>query len=90
MTNATTRDSIKRVDDKKLVQKFLNDRMHITVEDCDSLLTTYGFELRKGRGSHKVYHKKGDAPITVVAPKDKKYVKPGYVNLLIKRLNLEG
>ncbi|MDD4860295.1 MAG: type II toxin-antitoxin system HicA family toxin, partial [Dehalococcoidales bacterium] len=63
---------------------------HITVEDCDRLLTVHGFELRKGGGSHRVYHKKSDAPVTVVSPKDNKYVKPGYVNLIIKRLNLEG
>lgn len=76
-------------DNEKLIRKFLNDKMHITVEDCDKLLTTYGFKLRKSSGSHRVYHRKGGKPVTVVNPKGKKYVKPSYVNLLIKCLNLE-
>ena len=75
--------------DEKIIKKFINDKMHITVEDCDRLLTLYGYELRKSGGSHKAYHKKGDAPITIVTPKNKKFVKPSYVNLIIKRLNLE-
>ena len=76
--------------DEKLIKKFLTDKMHITVEDCDRLLTLYGYEYRKHGGSHRVYHKKGGVPVTVVTPKNKKYVKPAYVNLIIKRLNLEG
>lgn len=75
---------------EKLIHKFHTDKVHITVEDCDRLLTAYGYELRKSGGSHRVYHKKSGAPVTVVTPKGKKYVKPGYVNLIIKRLNLEG
>ena len=63
--------------------------MHITVEDCGGLLVTYGYELHKKGGSHQTYHKKGATPINVVIPKGKKYVKPGYVELLIKKLNLE-
>jgi len=76
-------------DKVKLIQKFLADKKHITVDDCDRLLTAYGFKLRKSSGSHRVYHRKGDTPVTVVTPKGKKYVKPGYVNLIIKRLNPE-
>jgi predicted RNA binding protein YcfA (HicA-like mRNA interferase family) len=76
-------------DKEKLIRKFFNDRMHITIQDCERLLNAYGYELRKGRGSHSVYHKKGDTPVIVVSPKGKKYVKPGYVNLIIKRLKLE-
>ena len=41
-------------------------------------------------GSHLVYHQKGNIPITVITPKNNKYVKPGYVKLIIKRLRLEG
>jgi hypothetical protein len=37
-----------------------------------------------------MYHKKGDAPITIVSPHHSKYVKPGYVKLMVKRLKLEG
>lgn len=76
--------------DEKLIEKFLTDRMHITVEDCDRLLTNYGYSLHKKGGSHRTYHKKDDTPINVVTPKNTKYVKPGYVEKIIKKLNLEA
>ncbi|RJQ40965.1 MAG: type II toxin-antitoxin system HicA family toxin, partial [Dehalococcoidia bacterium] len=57
---------------------------------CERLLIALGYRLRKSGGSHRVYHKKGDRPIIVVTPKNSRYVKPGYVNLIIKKLNLEG
>ncbi|MBI2830712.1 MAG: type II toxin-antitoxin system HicA family toxin [Chloroflexi bacterium] len=76
--------------DEKLVKKFLTDRMHITVEDCDRLLTAYGYEWRKGGGSHRTYHKKGTRPITVVVPKNTKYVNTSYAKNIIKVLELEG
>jgi predicted RNA binding protein YcfA (HicA-like mRNA interferase family) len=75
--------------DEKLIKKFLSDKNHITVGDCCRLLTTFGFKLRKRGGSHQVYHKEDEAPITVINPKKMKYVKPAYVNLIIKRLKLE-
>jgi predicted RNA binding protein YcfA (HicA-like mRNA interferase family) len=75
---------------ENLVNKFLNDITHITVEDCDKLLVTHGYSLHKSGGSHRVYHKKGDTPIIVVTPKSTKYVKSGYVKMLNKKLNLEG
>jgi predicted RNA binding protein YcfA (HicA-like mRNA interferase family) len=76
-------------DIEKLVRKFLTDKTHITVDDCDRLLTAYGYELHKKGGSHQTYHKKGDTPINVVTPKNTKYVKPGYVDKITKKLNLE-
>ena len=77
-------------DRAKLVEKFLTDKMHITMDDCDTLLTSSGYELYKGGGSHRVYHKKYDTPVIVVTPKNSKYVKPGYVNMIIRKLNLEA
>lgn len=74
---------------EKLIRKFLVDKMHITVGDCDSLLNAYGYELRKSGGSHRVYHKKGDAPVIVVIPKKSRYVLSPYVNRIIKDLGLE-
>jgi predicted RNA binding protein YcfA (HicA-like mRNA interferase family) len=74
---------------EKLVQKFLTDKMHITVEDCDRLLTACGYVLRKGSGSHRAYHKKGATPITIVTPKKSRYVLSPYVNRLAKDLGLE-
>jgi len=63
--------------------------MQITVEDCDKLLTLYGYGLRKSSGSHRVYHKKYAIPIIVAITKHKKYVKPGYVDVMLRKLNLE-
>ena len=76
-------------DNERLIKKFLTDRMHITVEDCDRLLTAYGYSLHKKGGSHRSYHKKGDFPITVVIPKNRKYILSPYVNRIIKDLGLE-
>jgi predicted RNA binding protein YcfA (HicA-like mRNA interferase family) len=75
---------------ERLVDKFLNDKLHITVDDCDRLLDSYGYVLRKGGGSHRTYHKTRARPITVVAPKGKKYVTTVYVNKVIRDLKLEG
>ncbi|MDO8577905.1 MAG: type II toxin-antitoxin system HicA family toxin [Dehalococcoidales bacterium] len=75
---------------EKLIQKFFTKKSRITIADCDRLLTAYGYELRKGGGSHRTYHKKDARPITVVAPKGTKYVKSVYINLIIKYLKLEG
>ena len=76
-------------DREKLVAKFLTDKLHITIEDCDRLLTSFGYDLRKSGGSHRVYHKKGAASITVINPKRSKYIVSPYVNRLIKDLELE-
>ena len=74
---------------ERLIKRFLDDRTRITVEDCDRLLISFGYKFRKTGGSHRAYHRKGDIPIIVVIPKNTKYVKPGYVDMLIKKLNLE-
>ena len=74
----------------KLIKKFLTDKTHITVEDCGKLLDEYGYELHKKGGSHQVYHKRGEIPVVVVTPKNTRYVKPGYVERIIKMLKLEA
>jgi predicted RNA binding protein YcfA (HicA-like mRNA interferase family) len=76
--------------DEKLVNKFLNDRLHITIDDCHRLLTAYGYSLHKKGGSHRTYHRKGTVPITVIVPKNRKYIISPYVNKIIKDLKLEG
>jgi len=76
--------------DEKLIKKFLTDKTHITFDDCDTLLTDHGYGLHKQGGSHRTYHKTGTTPIIVVIPKNTKYVKPGYVEMIIKKLNLEA
>jgi predicted RNA binding protein YcfA (HicA-like mRNA interferase family) len=73
---------------ENLVNKFLNNKMHITVGDCDKLLVYFGYKRHKRGGSHQTYHKKGAAPITVITPKNTKYVNSAYVQLIIKYLKL--
>jgi predicted RNA binding protein YcfA (HicA-like mRNA interferase family) len=73
----------------KLLEKFLEDPMHITISDCDKLLCEYGYTLNKGTGSHRVYHKKGARAITIAAPHGTRYIKSTYIKLLIKILELE-
>ncbi|MFC1845833.1 type II toxin-antitoxin system HicA family toxin [Chloroflexota bacterium] len=63
--------------------------MHITVDDCDKLLISHNYRLHKKGGSHRTYHKKGDYPINVITPKNTKYIKPGYINMIIRKLKLE-
>ena len=75
---------------EKLIRKFLTDDRHITMDDCDKLLTAYGYFLHKSGGSHRVYHKKGFISITIVAPKGTRYIKSPYVKQIIKDLKLEG
>ena len=74
--------------DEKLTKKFLTDKAHITIKDCHRLLSACGYELKKGGGSHRTYHKKGAPAITVVAPKGTKYVKAIYIQLITKYLKL--
>ena len=74
---------------EKLIKKFLTDKMRITDEDCDRLLTDYGYRLHKKGGSHLSYHKHGTTPLNIVSPKKSKYVLSPYVNRIIKDLGLE-
>lgn len=75
--------------ERELINKFLNDQSHVTIEDCDQLLGIYGYKLKKGSGSHRIYHKKNARAITIVAPHGTKYVKSPYIKLVIKLLGLE-
>ena len=73
----------------KLINKFLTDKNHITMADCEKLLASNGYELRKASGSHQGYFRKGGQPIIIPRPHGSKYVKIEYVKLIIKVLNLE-
>jgi predicted RNA binding protein YcfA (HicA-like mRNA interferase family) len=76
--------------EKDLINKFLNDQTHITIDACNTLLNTYGYRLKKGSGSHRIYHKNNARAITIVAPHGTKYVKSVYIKIIIKLLGLEG
>jgi predicted RNA binding protein YcfA (HicA-like mRNA interferase family) len=75
--------------DKEIINKFLNDPAHISIEDCTRLLRDFGYELKKGSGSHRVYHKENARAITVVAPHGTRYIKSTYIRIIIKLLGLE-
>jgi predicted RNA binding protein YcfA (HicA-like mRNA interferase family) len=77
-------------DIEKLICRFVTDPLHTTVNDCDRLLTAWGHSLHKKGGSHRTYHKKGDLPVNVITPRGKKYIMPGYVNFIVKRLGIRG
>lgn len=74
---------------EKLVRKFLTDKTHITVEDCDRLLVAYGYSLHKKGGSHRSYHKKGCKTITIPEPKKSRYVLSPYIRQIVRDLGLE-
>jgi predicted RNA binding protein YcfA (HicA-like mRNA interferase family) len=74
---------------KRLIDKFLHDKGHITVDDCDKLLDAYGYKPHKSSGSHRTYHKKGTYSITIVNPKGRKYILTPYVTRLIRDLGIE-
>lgn len=74
--------------EEKLIKKVLGKR-NITIDDCDKILTLLGYTLRKGDGSHRVYHKKNARAIVIVAQKGTKFIKPFYIERLIKLLQLE-
>jgi predicted RNA binding protein YcfA (HicA-like mRNA interferase family) len=74
---------------KEVIHKFLNDPHHITVDDCTKLLRDFGYDLKKGAGSHRVYHKENARAITVVAPHGARFIKSTYIKIIIKLLGLE-
>jgi predicted RNA binding protein YcfA (HicA-like mRNA interferase family) len=78
------------VSGKEIIAKFLNDPAHITIDDCTKLLKNFGYELKKGSGSHRVYHKENARAITIAAPHGTKYVKSIYVSIIMRLLGLEG
>jgi len=75
--------------EKSLIDKFHNEPTHITIEDCVTLLTDFGYQLKKGSGSHRIFHKKNARAITIVAPHGTKYVKSTYIKIIIRLLGLE-
>jgi predicted RNA binding protein YcfA (HicA-like mRNA interferase family) len=72
-----------------LEQKFLKHPGKITVDDCDRLLTSYGYELHRDNGSQRVYHKKNTTPIIIAAPHGTKYLKSNYIKKIVRLLGLE-
>ncbi len=76
--------------DDQLIRNIINDQAHITIKECDQLLLNFGYTLKKGSGSHRVYHKKNARAITIAAPHGTRYVKSTYIKIIIKILGLEG
>jgi predicted RNA binding protein YcfA (HicA-like mRNA interferase family) len=74
---------------KDVIKKFLNEPSHISIDDCSKLLRSFGYKLKKGTGSHRVYHKKNARAITIAAPHGAKYIKSTYIKIIIRLLGLE-
>ncbi len=73
----------------KLLKDILSNPKDISFEKIDRLFKGFGYRVgqpRKG-GSHYIYRKKGDMPITVPY---RKPVKKYYIKHIIKILELEG
>jgi hypothetical protein len=78
------------VNTDKLINKFLTNKNHITMEDCDTLLIGYGYKPHKSSGSHQGYFRKDSKPIIIPRPHGTKYINILYVNRIINILHLEA
>ena len=90
LTGDTICDSIHRVSRfVKLVEKILRRPAEIDFRDVERLLKEFGYESRpRSGGSHYVFVKSHEPPITVPKSKGRK-VKRVYIERVIDRLNLK-
>ncbi len=72
----------------KLVGRFLTEPHRIDFADVQRLLEAFGWELRKGHGSHRVFHKRGSRSITLPVIEGS-HVKAIYVRRIADLLELE-
>jgi len=73
----------------KLVERILRRPPEVDFRDVERLLKEFGYESRSPRrGSHYVFVKPYERPITVPTLKGRK-VKRAYIDLVIDRLNLK-
>lgn len=72
----------------KLIEKFLQEPPEIRFNDVYYVLTAFGFEERRSKGSHHTFRNSEGVKITV-PKKGGKMVKGVYVKQIIELLNLE-
>ena len=73
---------------ERLTEEFLARPEGVEIAQAETLLGLYGYALRKGGGSHRVFHKPGATPITV--PTVGPHIKKEYVKMLVAKLQLEA
>jgi hypothetical protein len=71
----------------RLAAQFVARPESVDIAQVETLLGLFGYTLRKGGGSHRVFHQPGAAPITV--PTVGLRIKKEYVEMLARRLALE-
>ena len=86
---ASTYASIHGVTDRrpKLLAGLERNAKAVSPDSLHKVLTAFGYEMRGGKGSHRVYTKSGQYPITV--PYKRPHVKQYYVKEVISRLRTE-
>lgn len=72
----------------KLVSRFLTEPHRVDFDDVQRLLEAFGYQLRKGPGSHRVFHKRGAGSITLPTVEGS-HIKAVYVKRVVDWLNLE-
>jgi len=73
---------------RKLVERFLRQPPDVAYEDVETLLTMFGWQVDRARGSHVVFAKEGE--LSIVVPKHHgQRVKGKYVRMLVERLRLD-
>jgi len=74
---------------EKLIKKFLNKPTEVSFSDVVSVLVAFGYEERNsGSGSHRVFTKPGQLPVTVPTVKGRN-VKGHYIQRIVELLELE-
>lgn len=71
----------------KLLAKLEANPKAVSPDFIGTVLGAFGYRWRDGKGSHRVYMKPGQRPITV--PYRRPHVKQHYVNEVIARLRAE-
>lgn len=75
---------------EKLISRFLAEPPEIDFDDVRNLLAIFGYSLRKGgSGSHQVFVKQGEDPITIPLVSGRK-VKRTYIRRINEILDLEA
>jgi predicted RNA binding protein YcfA (HicA-like mRNA interferase family) len=72
---------------RKLLQKLIDHPKSVSPDAVESALKAFGYSVRAGKGSHRVYTKAGAWPLTV--PYRRPHLKVHYVNEVIRRLQDE-
>ncbi len=72
----------------KLVERFLRQPPDVAYEDVETLLTMFGWQVDRARGSHVVFAKEGE--LSIVVPKHHgRRVKGRYVRMIGECLGLD-